>query len=564
MSENWEKAVELYTKGKALFPEDSRFPHYLGLLYYNQALYNLAFDEFRKAEAIADADNFQLLYSLAETTGPLNLYAESARYYEKILELIPDDTDAVANLGWLYFKLHRLSEGAAFLEDAIGTFGNNLKFYTTLAIIYSDMYRYDESADFYERTIELTESTGRNSSASLAHYNYSILENRFYHHERALAETEKSLMWENRYSGYLARGEMSLERFDFQAAARDYERALESDPTTLSKISLAQVRQIQGKLDEALVLAQEALDSRNLSWMLNFGINEEQYKRDIYEILYKTSKGLYYRHKNTVYTGIKENIANKISMVKHYFNGIRYKHLYEKYTLQFAEGFNIVRDGHVRGGRFPLLPEYLEVLAQYVNCFDKYPRRALSYLTVSQNIETSLIPESAPSYTRAEAGMKHDAALLQKALMELNPVWEMAEIAEAHTNAYRLYRKSGETAKAHESAAQLYQVNRGALLQNGIPLPVHLEFDFNRTDPKNKKRITAAFTAMLKKSGFTVRNQAAWTLFVSADENNLAAEIYETATGKSIVHKTFPADDFSRNSIARCTRDIAAMAFTME
>jgi hypothetical protein len=158
--------------------------------------------------------------------------------------------------------------------------------------------------------------------------------------------------------------------------------------------------------------------------------------------------------------------------------------------------------------------------------------------------------------------MKRDAALLQKALEELDPVWEMAEIAEARINAYRLYRKSGETAKAHEAAAQLYQVNRGALLQNGIPLPVRLEFDVNRTDRKN--RITAAFTAMLKKSGFTVQNQAAWTLFVYADENSLAAEIYETATGKSIVRKTFPSDDFSRASIARWTRDIATMAFTME
>ncbi|MDR1231781.1 MAG: tetratricopeptide repeat protein [Spirochaetaceae bacterium] len=573
MSENWEKAVELYTEGKKRYPEDSRFPYFLGLLYYNQALYNLAFDEFRKAETITtaasgdnDNDDFQLLYSLAETAGPLNLYAESARYYERILELIPDDTDAIANLGWLYFKLHRLADGAALLENAIHEFGNNLQFLTTLAIIYSDMYRYDESAELYEKTIAITESTGRTSSASLAHYNYSILESRFYHHERAFAETEKSLFWENRYSGYLARGEMYLDRFDFAAAAHDYERALESDPTTLSKISLALVYQIQGKLDEAIILAREALDSKNLSWMLNFGINEDQYKRDIYEILYKTSKGLYYRHKNTVYTGIKEKAANIIATAKHYFNGIIYKHLYEKYTLKFAEGFNFNTVN--RGGQFPLLPEYLEALAQYVNCFEKYPRRALSYITASKNIETAFIPESAPSYKRAEGDMKNDAALLQTALAELDPVWEMAEIAEAYRNLHRLYRKTGEIAKAEDAAEKLYLVNRGALLQNGIPLPVTLQFDFGgiNLDAKTQKRVSASLAAMLKKSGFAIpaRKQAAFTLFVYADANSPAAEIYESSSGKSIVRKAFTQSDFTRSGLARFARDIAAMAFTMD
>ncbi|MDR1095033.1 MAG: tetratricopeptide repeat protein [Spirochaetaceae bacterium] len=571
MSENWEKAVELYTEGKTLFPEDSRFPYYLGLLYHHQALYNLAFDEFRKAETIAEADDFQLLYSLAETAGPLNLYAESARYYEKILELIPDDTDAIANLGWLYFKLHRLADGARLLENALKStvneeFGDSLRFLTTLAIIYSDMYRYDESAELYKKSIAITESTGRKSSASLAHYNYSILESRFYNHERAFTETEESLFWEKRYSGYLARGEMYLDRFDFNAAANDYERALESDPTTLSKISLALVYQTRGKLDEALLLAHEALDSRNLSWMLNFGINEDQYKRDIYEILYKTSKGLYHRNKNTVYTGMKEKAANSMNTVKHYFNGIIYKHLYEKYTLKFAKGFNLVNSAS--GGQFPLLPEYLEALAQYVNCFEKYPRRALSYLTASKNIETALIPKSAPSYMRTEGDMKNDTALLQTALSELDPVWEMAEIAEAYQNIHRLYRKTGEAAKAEDAAEKLYLVNRGALLQNGVPLPVTLEFDFGgmRINAKAQKRIAAALAAMLKKSGFatSLRKQAAFTLVVNADASSPAAEIYETSSGKSIVRKAFTQGDFSRNGLARLARDIAAMAFTME
>jgi transglutaminase-like putative cysteine protease len=553
--ENWERAVERYTRGKTLFPDDFRFPYYLGTLYSNQGLYRLAFDEYRAAETKAAPDDYRILYSLAETAGPLNLYAESARYYERILKAVPDDTDAIAALGWLYFKIHRLADGAALLEDAIDRFGGGLPFLTALAIIYSDQYRYDESAGLYERIIDTTESTGRTSSASLAHYNYSILESRFYRHERALAETEESLVWEDRYSGYLARGEMRLNRFDFAEAAKDYETALETDPTTLSKISLAQVRQTQGKLDEALLLAREALDTQNLSWMLNFGINEDQYKRDIYEILADTSRGLYYRSKNTVYTGLRENAANLAALVKHYFNGKLYRHLYEKYTLRFAEGFNAAREGAV-----PPLPESMEALAQYMNCFEKYPRRARSYLAASREIETALIPESAPSYTRAQGSLQDDAALLHEALLALDPVWEKAEIAQAYRDLYRLYRKAGDRAKAREAAGSLFMVNRGALLQNGIPLPVSL--DFASSGPRPANRAASALAALVKKSGFAVRKEAAFTLSVYVDGINAAVSLYETASGTAIVRDTFTLAGFSRRDLARLAREISAAVFT--
>jgi transglutaminase-like putative cysteine protease/predicted Zn-dependent protease len=559
MNENWEKAVELYTKGKARYPADSRFPHYLGDLYESQGLYRLALDEYRTAEARGAADDLQLLYSLAETTGHLNLYDASARYYEEILAVYPEDEDAIASLGWMYFKLHRFQEGADLLENAIAAFGDNLKFYTTLAIIYSDMYRYDDSAALYKQIIAITEAAERTSHASLAHYNYSILESRFYQYDRALAETEASLMWEKRFSGYLARGEMSLNRFAFSAAARDYEKALETDPTTLSKISLAQVRQIQGRLDEALLLAHEALDSKDLSWMLNFGINEDQYRRDIYEILYKTNQGLYYRAKNTVYAGAGEAAVNVFNRIKYYINGAKYKHLYEKYTLTFAKGFDTAwSDG------FPPQPAYLEVLAQYVHCFDKYPRRAASYLAASRQIETALIPASGPFYIRSEGSLKKNTVLLEKALVELDPVWEAAEIAEAYKDAYRLYRKNGDAAKAREAAEKLYLINQGALLQNGIPLPVTLRVDFGGLDSKNRKYITRVMTAMLKKAGFAIRSHGTFTLSVYLEADNASAGIYEAATGKTIVQKAVPLDGYSRKSLARFARETAALAFIAE
>jgi hypothetical protein len=245
----------------------------------------------------------------------------------------------------------------------------------------------------------------------------------------------------------------------------------------------------------------------------------------------------------------------------HYVNGKVYRHLYEKYTLRFAGGFDAAH-----GGAFPLVPENMEELAQSVDCFDKYPRRARSYLTALQRIETSLIPESAPSYARAVGNLHGDAALLLEALLALDPVWEKAEIAQAHENLYRLHRASGDRAAAREAAWALYRVNRGALLQNGIPLSVTLDTTFTGLNPRTATRAASTLAALLKKSGFTLTpaQEAAFTLSVYVDGGGAAAELYETASGKSISGGAFPLAGFSRRDLARLAREISALVFTAD
>ena len=551
-AENWEKAAQFYTQGKTQFPDDSRFPRLLGNLYYSQTLYRLAYDEYQLAEK-KDGDNTRLLYSLAQTSGLLNLDAESAHYYERILEQNPDDITATGSLAWMYFKLHRLQDGAALLENAIDDLGETPDFMMTLAIIYSDMYRYDQSREQYLWSIDVAERFNLRPHASLAHYNFSILESKFYRYQSAFTETEQSLFWQDRSSGYLARGELYLRQLRFEEAARDYETALESDPSALSKISLALTRQLQGKLDEAYILAKEALDSKDLSWMLNYGINVDQYKRDIYEILYKTSSGLYQKSRRTVYAGFLENLKNIAAGTKYYFSAAVYKLFFEKYSLSFAKGFGADLNGGIK-------PEYLELLGQYMNAFEKYPRRALVYLSAAAELETELIPESRYSWLRAEGEVRRDTRRIEEAAAQFDKRWEADEAAEAYQQLYHLYRK-GEPQKARAAAAKLFLLNRGALLQNGIPLPVALEFRAPAFNEKTTRRLMRRTAGMLKKSGFELRADSPFVLSLYIDEANAAAEIYDRETGKTLVRKTFAAGPHDRRGTAWLVRAIAEMAF---
>ncbi|MDR0709831.1 MAG: tetratricopeptide repeat protein, partial [Spirochaetaceae bacterium] len=289
--ENWELAIRLFTEGEELFPGDPRFPMTLGALYYSRELYHLAWDEYRKAEAIVPGDPY-LLYHLSRTAGYLNRDALSAQYLERLLIIDPENKDAIGTLGWMYYKLHRLNDGERLLLDAIDNYGTEPDFAMTLGTIYSDMFRYDDAKYWYLKAIAGSEELNNQEFTAVAHYNLSILESRFYRYAEAFERTNSSLSSHNRSSGRLARGEIYLRRMELPRVFADYQAAYQMDTSPLSKVNLAQAFQIAGRLEEARLYAEDCLESGDLSWMLNYGIDIDRYRRDLHEILYKTYSGL--------------------------------------------------------------------------------------------------------------------------------------------------------------------------------------------------------------------------------------------------------------------------------
>jgi len=356
----------------------------------------------------------------------------------------------------------------------------------TLGTIYSDMYRYDEGKYWYEKAIAL--GAGARSFIAVAHYNLSILESRFYRYDLSMDEANSSIDAQNRASGFLARGELRMRRLDLEEAHGDFETAREIDRSPLAKVNLAQAYQISGRLEEARLYALDCLKAGDQSWMAYYGIDPVRYKRDIHEILYKTYSGLEKAGRFQPWGTAGGVIRSAVKSISYRFYYNVHRKLYQKYSLASGDAYD-TRDAN----GFPPLEKYI----QYYNAFETYPDRAIVYLRKAREFEIVVIPESAGSYYLEESVLRKDTSLAARALDALDPVWERDLTATCH----REFALRGSAS----SAEDLFALNRGALLQAGISLP--LEIRFNNANEVGAaggagKRKEKTFLRALARAGF--------------------------------------------------------------
>ncbi|MDR2803994.1 MAG: hypothetical protein LBB22_06885 [Treponema sp.] len=538
-NEFWERAVELYTRGKTLFPLDYRFPLRLGDIYFNRELYRLAMDEFLAANNLLPNDT-QLLYRLAQTAGNLNENKMAASFLESLLILEPDNHEAIGSLGWMYFKLHRLRDGEKLLIDAITRFGQDPDFCMTLGTIYSDMFNYDEAKRRYLDAVSGAVRMGSTEFAAVSYYNLSILESRFYKYAEAFISTTSSLMLADRSSGHLARGELMLRRLDFSETFNEYNKSYEIDNSQLSKLSLAQAFLTSGNLEQARLYAEDGLSSNNLYWMLNYGIDPDQYKRDLHDILFNTYGGLEKREALKARYGILDAVRGIKLRVSYRFKRAVHKLLYKKYSLLSAGAF----ETDAGSGE-----HHLEALFQYYNAFYDYKSRARDYLQAAKDFELALIPESVPYYMFETGKFLQSPAMLEESLSGFDPVWEKDLAAEVYTELALIGQKKRRPDAVSEAASRLFALNPGALRQNGIRLPVNVEIsgmkDIN-------KREAGRLIKMLSRAGFDTKTGAAaalrtrWTLRLRDNgENAVYMELYDGGRGMVTKSKSLPLPSFS-------------------
>jgi len=548
-SEYWERAIELYREGRDKFPEDMRFPLALGNLYFSRSLYSLAWDEYRIAEQLMPYAPY-LLQRLAHTASYLNLDKTSVAYLERLLLIDPDNMEAISFLGWMYYKVHRLDDGERLISGALERFGDDADLAMTLGTIYSDMYRYDEGKYWYEKAIVL--GAVSRSFVAVAHYNLSILESRFYRYDLSMKEANASIDSRNRASGLLARGELRMRRLDLEEAHSDFQTAREIDQSPLAKVNLAQAYQIFGRLEEARLYALDCLKAGDQSWMAYYGIDPVRYKRDIHEILYKTYSGLAKAERFQPWGTIGGVIRSAVRSVSYRFYYAVHRMLYQKYSLASGDAYDIREsNGH------PPLDQYI----QYYNAFETYPRRALVYLRNARDFETAIIPASVGSYYLEEGVLRKDTGLAAQALDALDPVWERDLIS----NCYREFALRGSASSAEE----LFALNRGALLQAGISLP--LEIRLNYADGiKNREK---TFLRTLAKAGFVKmvsHNQARFTLDITIDGApssqgfTVFCELTDIAGVVKPLQCAIPLQSLSRADICAFARILGSLAFRVE
>jgi Tfp pilus assembly protein PilF len=552
-SELWERAIQLYKEGIKTFPEDARFPWALGNLYFDQSLYSLAWDEYRRTDSLIP-DSVTVLVRLAITAGYMNRDTESVKFYERALEINPDKMDVIGNLGWMYFKTHRLEDGERLLVSAVERFGSDSHISMTLGTIYSAMYRYDDSKHWYDKSIEWGNEYGTGEYTAIAWYNLSILESRFYHFDLCMEATDSSLRKSNRTSGHLALGEIFKHQLKLMETQKEYETAYGTDTSPLSKLSLAEIYQMSGRLEEARLYAQDCLKDSNNSWMLHFGIDSDSYKKDIHKALAKTYDGLLNTERFIPWVTPKEKILSLFRTVSYLLKREVNRKLRRKYSLAAANAYGITFSSATDGD--DLNGASLDSLTQYYNAFRDYPRRAFTYLNKARSFETALIPAAIPSYDYEEGVLFNRKNLIEKAGYGFDPFWEKAYIADCH--------------RALKNAEELFAMNRGALHQAGMKLPVYLDLFFAETSVSEIEKTDNHLERALLRAGFKKENITArfkLTVRIHGErETGFTAlcELVDTRGEAETLRYSFPLREKTKAGYYQLARSLRNEIFTVD
>ncbi|MDR2516388.1 MAG: hypothetical protein LBC88_03285 [Spirochaetaceae bacterium] len=569
-NERWERAIELLSRGAEQYPDDFRFPWELGSLYYSRRLYALAWEAYRKAEPFLPPDA-DICIRLSRTAGYLNMNTVSASYLEKALGIDPLNREAIDSLGFMYYKLHRLNDGERLLLAAVEALGPERNFCMTLGTIYSGMFRYDDSKAWYLKAIAEAERVNARSFASVAHYNLSILESRYYYYANAFEHTNASLASEANSSGRLARGELYLRQLDFPKAFADYQNAWENDTSPLSKMNLALAFRLAGRLEESRRYAEECLASTEHSWMLNYGIDPARYRRDLYEILYEAYRGLYHAERFRVHAGFLSSLRGFFRRWRYRFRAASRRFLFKKYSLLAARAYGA---GEESSNSVFYGEAGLDAQTEYYHAFSSYPLRARNYLENARRFETPIIPRSRAAYDAEEGVLTQKAALLRRAAGAYDPVWEKDMIAESLVELCRLLRGTKHRAEREDAAERLYALNRGGLRQYGLRLPVEIAVaeGTRPASPRAVRRVKQTLTRMgfeeaRPASGFPggaapESGGARFSLVITLTGNEALCELYDRGRGRPVFREIIPLPSLSRKDLAAFAGVLENTAFT--
>jgi hypothetical protein len=304
--------------------------------------------------------------------------------------------------------------------------------------------------------------------------------------------------------------------------------------------------------------------------MMNYGIDPDRYKRDLHQILWHTYAGLAETGALTPRSGAQDRFKGLIMTGYHKFKAAVHRHLFRKYSLRAANAYRTDSGpGELR----------LDALIQYYNAFESYPRRSRIYLGLAQDFEAPLIPQAANSYDAEMGTLLKDRGLLTAAVNSLDPVWERDMIADMYTELALLAKGASRAVDRQDAAERLYALNRGALRQNGISLPVDLSFVFqpeNLSSPQEAARLTKPLARMLEKAGIRDiglraggENPTRFSLTLEIEERQpeggwtINCRLYDGGRGSPAWQRSFPLPGRSAAHLSAFARALADEAFTV-
>lgn len=472
MDEHYEYAITILKEAKKKYPETARFPVQLGDLYFDRDFYELALNEYLLADQIEEND-FYTLDQIQDCYGYLNQEFKAIEYLERIIGHYPPEDysssiDTIDDLGWMYFKTHQHEKGEEIILNILNEsseYDTNRGLLMTLGTLYSGMYDYERSKEYYLQSIEEAEEDMDYHFASIAYYNLSLLEHTFYNFNSALQYTNDSIRSQDRATGHLSKGELYQSQMNFSEALKEYEEGEKKDETPLTKINIATLLQIFGRLDEALNYVNAVYNNKDQSWMHYFGTDLKRHQKQIHEILKDIYQDMARRELSLPRSNIIEEISSLVSFLRYSFSAYYHRQKFKNYSL-------------IVGKDYLNEQSYLDAFWAFYIANMEYPDTALKYLHKAEEIETVLIPRSKASYMQEQGKITKNLEMLKQSINAFDPFWEKEGIAISLVHMIRLLpRKSSER---RQSINRLYEINPGAFLKNGIGLPLEVRFQLSR------------------------------------------------------------------------------------
>jgi len=454
----YEAAAKLLGEAKRAYPGDIRFNLRLASLYYDNELWRLALDEYVEAERKGAEDPEQFA-RIARCLGKLDANREAVAWLERATQRWPGDAALVDDLGWMYFKVHRYADGERLLAEASRTIGMSADFAMTLGTLYSGMGDYARSSQHYRMAIEQSADEDSRYLDSIAWYNLSLLERRFFHYPAALRATDESLAAQDLASGHLARGELLESRMDYRGALAEYEAALAKDDTPLARVSLASLHRRFGRLDLALRYADEALAEEDPAWLLYYGSDAAHYRLDVHESLADIHEGLARVALGRPTAGPIERCRALLAAAIDGLQGWYHRQRSRLYAAEVGRAY--LAEGATEEGAFHL-----------ATATEAYPRIALEWLDRARAAETARAPRAEIFYRIDEGSLRRSTAMIREAIGRLDPVWERQFLANALIELIPLAAREGDRAGRREAVNRLFAVNPGALAPEGLGLPL--------------------------------------------------------------------------------------------
>jgi len=495
--ENYEYAISILEEGKAIYPFSYRIVEKIGDLYFDKELYSLSLVAYKEGESI-EPDKGSIIYKIGSTLGRLNENEQSIIYYEKLLGYDDFRRVAIDDLSWLYYKVHRLEESEKLLLDEMEkSFHRNLAI--TLGTVYSDMYNYEKSKEYYLISIEDARQNNARYFASVALYNLSLLEFSFYNYEQSLDYTEESLDSQDRSSGHLARGEILQLAGRYREAEEEYLKAESMDDTPLSRIALAGLYQKTGHLTEAMAYINDVLSRRDMSWMYFFGTDKNSYAMDISRPLSDIYKSMANLEKARLHTNTIDWIKGKINQISYSIQSFYQEQVYKKAA-------RIV--GEKNQGKSDLNSWWAFSRASMGN-----EPVFMKYIELCEAFEKELTLKSVPWYMLEKGREQSDYQMLNEALPLFRSEWEVEPIMETLENLIHLEDRKNIVLK-RKRLNYLYSLNNGALIGSALNLPIILEHNGLGSERrlKNYLKRTGSEVSLTSDEGFSHK------LIISIDE----------------------------------------------